>query len=142
METVTIQRNDSADSGTFGLLLWCPANAAALRLVTLELPDRDNQPNRSRIPAGRYRCLWQRTHSKGMRYCLQGVPGRSGILIHAGNWAGDVEKGLRSDTQGCILLGLTAGPIKGQPAIQNSRRALAAFEALMQREPFDLVICD
>lgn len=141
MTTVTIQRDATGDDGTFGTLLVL-VDGAALRCHTLEPPDRGNARGRSSIPAGRYRCRWARTHSKGTRYVLDGVPGRSGILIHAGNWAGDVEKKRRSDSEGCILLGMGRGVISNQAGITASLRAVAAFEAMMAGEPFDLVIQD
>jgi hypothetical protein len=73
-----------------------------------------------------------------MRYRLLDVPGRSGILIHAGNHAGEAP--LKTDTQGCILLGAKLGKLHGQQAVLDSRLALHAFEAVMAKRDFELVI--
>ena len=66
---------------------------------TLELSNCNNQRNVSRIPPGTYPTT-EENHSH-FKYCLRldGVCGRSGILIHAGNSP--------KDTTGCILPGKT-----------------------------------
>ncbi|HEU4589386.1 MAG TPA: hypothetical protein VFS13_00645 [Steroidobacteraceae bacterium] len=35
-------------------------------------------------------------------YRLSGTTPREEIFIHAGNWAGDKRKGLRTDSEGCM----------------------------------------
>ena len=75
-------------------------------------------------------------------YEVKDVPGRTAILIHAGNFAGDTTRGLRSDVQGCILLGMGRGEIEGQPAVTLSRAALNKLRAVVGRQSFDLVITD
>jgi len=62
---------------------------------TIELPWRGNQRNVSCIPEGRY--ALQRYKSRRFGPCLlvAGVPGRSGILIHAANHAA-------TELRGCI----------------------------------------
>jgi hypothetical protein len=88
--------------------------------VTLELPDRGNQRNLSRIPAGVYE--WARRESPrfGKHIHITSVPDRSWILIHSGN--------VPEDTRGCILIAETMRDIDGDgvPDIVNStpRRAL------------------
>lgn len=78
--------------------------------------------------------------SGGKGYMLMGVPGRTGILIHPGNWCGDKAKGLKSDVQGCILLGLGIGELCGQRAITDSRAAVKAFIEDMGGSDFELTI--
>lgn len=84
--------------------------------LTCENPWLDNQRNVSCIPPGVYQCV---PHS-GQKYKhvwrLEDVPGRSAILIHAGNTI--------KDTQGCILPGLTLGKHLGLPAVLQSAVAL------------------
>lgn len=68
------------------------------------------------------------------------MPNRSGILIHAGNYGGDIIKGYRSDIQGCILLGSARGHLNGQPVVTSSKVALKEFMDALDRKPFELEI--
>jgi len=136
MLRLVISRGPSTDAGTFG--------AATLVGITtwdsLELPWRDNRHRLSCIPPGVYRARLIDGASVGrpkfgMVYELQDVPGRTGILLHRANWAGDVEKGLHSDLEGCLTIGEAVGVLtpaihggKPQMAIQRSG---AAFDGLM-----------
>lgn len=106
------------------------------RWHTLENPWRDNQPNVSAIPTGVYRCRLDRYHRGGYpAYEITGVPGRSRILIHAGN--------TDADTLGCPLIGQRVGVLGGRLAVLSSRDALAEFMAeLAGVEEFTLEIVD
>lgn len=64
---------------------------------TLELPWNDNKKNNSCIPLGTYKVDKYNSQKFGLCFKLRNVPGREGILIHAGNY--------NSQTQGCILVG-------------------------------------
>ena len=66
-------------------------------LVTLELPWTNNEENISCIPEGRYECSLEKHRVHGDIVRVHDVAGRSGILIHAGNYA--------KDSTGCILVG-------------------------------------
>ena len=91
--TVRIKRvENSPHDGTFGVLLMNDR----VFCVTLELPDKDNQPNASCIPPGQYTCDVYQSRKFGKTYIVRDVPDRSGILFHAGNSI--------TDTAGCILL--------------------------------------
>lgn len=91
---------------------------------TLELPDRGNTPNLSRIPAGDYLAKWGYSPKYRSRYELKDVPDRTAILIHAGN--------TRADTQGCILLGERFATINGVSSVVQSRKAIKRFHELTQ----------
>lgn len=127
------------DEGTLGRLelpgWWC---------WSLELPWRDNRTNCSRIVAGRYELVWvtPRRAFSGFRelYLVRAVPGRSGILVHPGTFAGDVEKRYRADSWGCLLLGMQRGALAGQRSLFNSRRAVRELHELAQRRPVQLTI--
>jgi hypothetical protein len=67
-------------------------------LATLELPWRDNHKMVSCIPAGAYTIMRVNLPKFGTTYEVLGVPGRSEILFHKGNYP--------SHTEGCILVGL------------------------------------
>lgn len=95
--------------------------------VTLELPWVNNERNVSCIPEGTYPLFKRRdavTHvgqKEKITYELLNVPGRSGILFHAGNSV--------KDTQGCILLGCNFN--KSQRTIEKSRAAVDMFLTAM-----------
>jgi len=138
MNKVTIQRYPSTDQGTLGAVFVEDARFS----YSLELPDRDNQKTYSRIPPGIYECVWRKSPRFGWTYYIKDVPGRSWILCHAGNLAGDRKKGLKTNTYGCILLGSRFGFIKNQLAVLLSRTAIRKFTQRLQREPFLLEVRD
>lgn len=112
MRTVILERDFSGPEGTFGRLI-----EHGLHLCyTCEDPWNNNQQGMSCIPEGLYTCS---PHS-GPKYQnvwqVEGVPGRSAILVHQGNTI--------DDTQGCILVGASLGEVKGKPAVTGSRVAL------------------
>lgn len=129
MKTVELLRLEmNKEHGTFGVLLiddefFC---------LTLELPDRGNQKNISSIPEGKYLCVPYLSKKYANSYKVVDVPGRTGILFHAGNTV--------KDTKGCILLGSKLGFTKGYKAILYSRKSVKIFLSLMNKEEFKLVI--
>lgn len=135
MHIATIYRLRTGDEGTFGIFV-----AYGLGLMTLELPWRDNRRGESCIPAGTYQCVWHKSSHFGWTYLVKDVPGRDNILFHAGNFAGDVKKGFRSDSEGCILVGKRFGVLAGQDAVLRSRDALRELHNHFQHEPFMLTI--
>lgn len=134
---LTLIRTDSSDQGTFGILLfadtWC---------YTAELPDRNNRPNLSCIPAGRYAVSVRRSPKYGKVYHVKNVKDRSHILLHHGNFAGDKTRGLRTHSAGCILLGSKRGRLYGQNAVLASKVARTKLETRMNWEPFELEVID
>lgn len=145
MQTVLLLRNKSTDHGTFGRLI-----APGYTCATLELPWHDNDNGISCIPApGEYKCWYGYSKArKSSSYRLEDphyvstVPGRAGVLIHSGNFAGDKSKGFKSHVLGCILLGKYIGKIGNQKAILASKPAIREFEAAMNRQPFILKIVE
>lgn len=135
MRTATLTRTRTGGQGTFGTLAL-----EGLTLHTAELPDRDNQRNVSCIPAGDYACRMVRSPRFGTVYLVDAVPGRSGVLIHGGNLAGDTALGWRTHSHGCILPGLHLGRLGDQRAVLCSRPALGRFMAALAGEPFTLQI--
>lgn len=92
-------------------------------------------PGRTAIPAGRYEV--KLTHSPRFGRVLplvEGVPGFSGVRIHAGNTA--------DDTEGCLLPGRKRGALNGRPAVLESTAAFNALFAKLQlaRTPIFLTI--
>lgn len=137
MKTVFLTRTDRSDHGTFGVLA-CPA--VGFSCFTLELPWRDNRRSISCVPTGEYVVKIYQSPRFGTVYHLQNVEGRTYILFHSGNYAGDRSKGLKTHSEGCILFGKSRGWIGNQRAVLNSRLAQREFQRLMNSENFKLVI--
>ncbi len=134
---ITINRIRTSDHGTEGLLI-VPLLGFTCR--TLELPWRNNQRGRSCIPAGEYPCALVNSPKYKSIYHIKDVPSRSHILIHSGNFAGDVEKGFKTHVEGCILLGKKAGELSGQRAVLTSRPTVRRFMERLHGMPFTLTI--
>ncbi len=107
--------------------------------ATLELPWRDNRPNISCIPPNTYPLAW-RVSKRWKAFHIQNVPGRSWILMHAGNFAGAVKKGFKTNVQGCVLLGRRFGLIQGQRAVLVSRATVRRFNNLMAGKNARIII--
>lgn len=136
MKAATLQRTDTSDEGTFGILTM----EGGPELLTLEPPWRDNRKGYSCLPPGEYECLWHDSPHFGWVYKLQGTYPRTEVLIHAGNWAGDRIKGRKTDSQCCILLGLHRARLDHQQAVTMSRAAVGRLSDHFEREPFKLTI--
>lgn len=137
MQTVRLTRQKQTDAGAEGTL-----GADGFTCRTFELPWRGNIRAKSCIPPGSYVVRIVRSPRFGRIYGLFGTEPRANILIHSGNYAGDVDKGLKSHVQGCILLGKYFGTMDGQRAILLSRPTVRAFMDHMKGEPFTLVVED
>ena len=71
------------------------------RCYTLEKPWWWNEQLVSCVPNGRYPGTLRYDKSDGWRIQLVGVPNRTGVQIHVGNYP--------SQTQGCVLVGTSYG---------------------------------
>lgn len=133
-------RELSTDAGTFGRLCVYRPCVNALCFDTLELPWLDNKRSVSCIFDGEYTCVFRQT-GKGQLYQVLDVPGRDGILIHRGNWAGRADLKMRCDSEGCILIGEgRTDDLMGQPGILKTVEALNRFHAFCKGEVFRLKI--
>lgn len=137
MKTVYILRVPQGDQGTGGIL-YCPDTDFECR--TMELPWRGNQPCISCIPKGEYIVNPYKSPKYGNVYKVEDVNGRSYILFHWGNYAGNKAEGWKSHSEGCILLGERHGYLNGQFAVLNSRTYVKKFFNTMNNEPFKLII--
>jgi hypothetical protein len=133
-----LTRHHRSDQGTEGIL---SVPSLFFSCFTLELPWRDNLRNISCIPPGSYRLAW-RVSKKKSAYHIQNVPNRSYILIHSGNFAGDVTKGFKTHAQGCVLLGQRMGDLGGQRAVLASRNTVRRFNALLMGKKARVIISD
>lgn len=117
-----IERSYVPTMGTFGFLTVFIDGEATFRCLTVERPWNDNKRRISCIPRGRYmiKRSWFNKDDYEV-FELEGVVGRSEILIHIANTPTEVE--------GCIGVGNKFGYVKGQWAVLNSRRT---FKQLMK----------
>lgn len=117
---VHIIRFKSSDQGTQGYLFF-----NTFQCCTLELPWKNNQRSISCIPHGYYLMKPYLFRGKYPSYHILDVPNRSNILIHQGNFAGDVSKGYLSNVEGCILVGRYFGIMRNQLAVLVSRPTIS-----------------
>ncbi|MEH0155086.1 DUF5675 family protein [Limibacter armeniacum] len=98
-----LRRNEHSNLQTLGEFQLFDGEELVMECKTLELPWKDNQNSISCIPTGSYKAVFRDFGNyAGRAYHIQEldgseVKGRSGILIHSGNFF--------TDTRGCILLG-------------------------------------
>lgn len=140
MLTAKLTRAPSTDQGTFGVLVFGRQTCR-----TLELPWRDNRTQRSCIPPGTYRCQIVQSPKFGRVYGVTSVPGRSAVLIHSANLAGDVDKGFTTQLQGCIAPCQRVGTMRNNAGVMQaagllSRPALNLLTAWAGGKPFTLEI--
>ena len=100
------------------------------RCFTLELPWLHNEQNKSCIPAGEYQWEKHQSPSKGECLLISGVPGRTWILLHLGNFT--------RDTQGCILVGDGIVHIDGDNVadVRNSKATMYKLLAALPDRGF------
>lgn len=108
----------------------------------MELPWRNNENDISRIPAGMYFAKREKHKKYGYVFRLFDVPKRQGVLFgHIGNYAGDVSKGFKSDSEGCLLAGQKHGFISrnknAQYATLSSGVVLKKLQPIIEKQPTD-----
>jgi hypothetical protein len=135
LKVLTLKRVASEPFGTFGVLL----DERTPFALTLELPWADNAPEKSCIPPGEYQCEKVISPNFGQTFEVKGVPNRSKILFHKGNFT--------QDTKGCILLGESFEDVISSKAdtvvtsVQSSGKAFSEFTIrLIGKFQFKLVI--
>lgn len=117
-----IKSDDKQTLGTFKLK--DDSNTPIFNCNTLELPERENKVNISRIPAGDYEVVTRESRKYGSHFLVKNVKGRNYILLHKGNYW--------RNTKGCILLGKEYADIDGDgyTDILNSYQTLKALVKL------------
>ncbi len=124
-----LDRFYSSDVQTRGYLRLVQHGETAFRCCTLELPWKDNENRVSCIPPGTYNLKHRPASASGTydydHFHVQQVPGRSWILIHAGN--------LYSHILGCVLVGDEFEDINGDghPDVINSAATLRKLRGLV-----------
>ena len=140
MHKALLLRQRTSDEGTFGTLRVYKGGALLYSCFTGELPERENRQCKSCIPEGLYKVVPYSSKKYPEHYHVLQVKGRSGILIHQGNFCGDIEKGYLTNVQGCILVGRQIGSIQGQKAVLSSRLAMNDLRDILGKSPFTLEI--
>lgn len=130
MKKLTLKRINSSSECVLGVLELDDKEVCK----TLELPWCDNQKGISCIPAGEYKLSPYPSSRFGEVYIVQDVPNRTGILIHTGNTADDIE--------GCILVGDSYGKLNGKKAVLNSRQAFNLLKETLGEEEYLLNVVD
>ena len=138
MQTVTIFRIKKSDHGMEGLV----CTPYGFTCYSIEPPDRNNRLRISCIPAGVYTVKIRQSPKYGTIFHVTGVDGRTYILEHWGNWAGDRKKKLRSHSNGCLLFGMKRGWLAGQRAVLHSRTAIRKFMKVMGNQTHRLQIIE
>lgn len=127
---VTLTRNQDDGYQTLGEI-----EVNGLKFNTLELSYKGNQRNISAIPKGTYD-VKQTFSPKFMKYTYEviGVPNRSAIRIHTGNYFTDI--------QGCILIGNGYRDLNKDNRLDiiNSTASIKSFEQALNNKPFKLII--
>lgn len=100
---------------------------------TLELEWRNNERQVSCIPSGSYKVTKEKHPKFGACFRLHKVSGRSGILIHVGNY--------RKQIKGCILVGERFIDLDGDKItdVTNSRQTIDKLYEILPLE-FQLTI--
>ena len=144
MKTLILQRDKETqyfDLGTKGVI-----SENGIKICdTLELHEENNKKRESHIPIGKYLCKIVNSPKFGKVYEITNVPNRGNVLIHSGNFAGDTDKGYKSDVLGCVELGNGYGiieyaPGKKQFGILKSKLTFNLFMQYMQDLPFYLEV--
>ncbi|HEY3853719.1 MAG TPA: DUF5675 family protein [Verrucomicrobiae bacterium] len=89
---------------------------------SLELPDGNNAPYVSCVPAGTYKGIIRTDGDKGWRIELTNVPKRPNVQIHVGNYT--------SQTRGCTLVG--TGASVDSCSVEHSADAMAKLKQSIQ----------
>jgi hypothetical protein len=110
---IKIIRIENTDTYTLGIILI----NGIIRFFSMELPWKNNENNISCIPCGTYPIAqYFSPHREEKCFLISNVPNRSGIEIHNGNIAANIN--------GCIAVGSNFGFIGKDRAVLNSRNTL------------------
>lgn len=125
IDTYYLQRQSDDGNQTFGQLL--DKDQSTELCYTIELPWKDNLPDVSCIPPGRYLFYNYLSPSKGKVWRTDSLaPARVAIEIHAANWARQLL--------GCIAVGKTVDVINGTPGVTSSQNTLKMLQSILPEQ--------
>ena len=127
----TINRQPSGQNQTLGTFRL-DTGGEVYECKTLELSWKNNQRRISCIPKGSYKVVPRTSEKFGKHFHITNVPGRSYILIHAGNY--------HTQILGCVLVGQMHLDINndGDKDVTNSRNTL---KKLLELAPNGFTLC-
>jgi len=136
MIEATLKREYRDHAVTLGELTLNKDGEEIYVCCTLEPTWADNKRNISCIPAGEYNVVPYSSEKYPGTYEVQGVPGRSKILIHAGNYY--------TNTKGCILVGQDVKDINkdGVIDVTSSKATLRMIKDVTKYQSFRLTVLE
>lgn len=108
MKLLNLIRIANIESGIFGVL----KDDGVPFCVTIENNDYT-------FPDGEYLCIRVKSPKFGDTFEIIGIPGRTVILFHWGNW--------ENDSTGCVILGENYAILSNKEAIGSSKIAFREF---------------
>lgn len=134
MKRVVLVRLQDNGKQTVGILQVFDGLNKVFECKTLELSDKNNTPRISCIPRGLYYCEPYSSKKYPDHYEVKGVPNRTYILFHEGNFYYQIN--------GCILLGKTLIDINRDRNLDvtHSRDTFSKFKKIIGKERFLLQI--
>ena len=123
MKRMYLLRHSDDGVQTLGHLFVYDGTTELARFATLELAWKNNERGVSCIPAGTYPVRPRTTDRLGPHLAVESVPGRSSILIHAGNYHRQIR--------GCILVGTHHSDLNGDK-LPDTVASRAALDQLVQ----------
>jgi len=135
MYAVINRLRDSTEKQSLGYWHFYEGLNLLMTVCTLELPDKQNQNNISRIPSKKYLVKKRWSEKFKWHFHVTDVEGRDWILVHSGNYFKQIR--------GCILVGTSFKDINkdGELDVRWSRNMLNKMLAIAPDE-FDLFIND
>lgn len=122
--TLSLVRTDFGTQQTEGELFVFDENAQVLfQCFTLELPWLNNLPQKSCIPAGRYKIVPRFSAKYKSHLHILDVPNRSWILIHEANYVHQLL--------GCIAVGRTRADLNGD-GLRDITQSVATKQRLLE----------
>lgn len=135
IRAVLLRLVNDRDIQTLGRMYFFQGAEELLGCALLELPDRENAFQVSRIPAKTYWVQPRESEKYGKHFHIKDVEDRTLILIHAGNYY--------TDTKGCQLPGTSFTDLNsdGYVDVRFSGRTLGRMLDLAPNG-FELIIID
>lgn len=123
--SVQIRRTVQGTRQTLGELTVSMGSQVIYQCKTLELPWKNNTPQKSCIPASSYQVVKRESPKYGDHFHILDVPNRSYILIHAANYVRQLL--------GCVAVGKEHTDIDGDGLrdVTNSQNTMKMLNSIL-----------